>query len=394
MNLQFVKYGTFFTILIFFPIKIASIIFEGLGLLSFPPITLAMYFFSFFVVTYYILVKKNKVHEDSMVPWLIKASYLFIVTVYILTFFYTVSGFAMFIAQYAGFLLSFVSYLVLGVFLFRFYTNGSLSFVFLAWLLGVLPILMIGSLTDFSINYKLLFGDSGYDYLLVGDIVVLLSFVLLLKLPEYKKYFIAFVLIATLFILFKNGSRSSFYAFSISLLISALIIYRTKALLFILFVSLLIFLVIVTFNIDISFLTESRIVMLLGTGESSSISTREQLHFFGLKRIFDNFFLGDMLGQIEHPIAVSPFGSYMHSIFSHYSQFGLVAFLLYVASWLVLYFFFIKKLNFYSKKEKLMILSMMLYATISLTFSRAFVHTIFEGFWVFLFLNVTSSRTR
>lgn len=393
---SFTKYSVFFIVVFFFPLKVASIIFTGLGVASFPPITLIMYIFSFSVIFYWFITQGiiKKIEVDMLLPLIIKSCYLLIVSIYIFTFFYSSTGYGGFISQYVGFLLSFFGYLILGVFLFRFYLNGSLLLISIAWFLGVLPILMIGSLTDFSINYRLLFGETGYDYLLVGDIVVLLSFLLLLKLPESKNsYFILFFLL-TLFILFKNGSRTSFYAFLISLFLSAMLIYRTRAILLFFFSSLFLAAIIIFFKVDVPLLTESRILMVLGTEQSSSIGAREQLHLLGLSRIFDNLILGDMLGQINHPIAVSPFGSYMHSVFSHYSQFGVVPFLLYVASWLMVYVLFFIRLFHFSSREKLMILSILLYSSISLTFSRAFVHTIFEVFWMFSLLLVVTGKAK
>jgi len=392
----FSKYGLFCIIALFFPLKVGSIIFTGLGGGQFPPITLIMYFFSFSMFFYWFLTYQlaNLVNKDIIFPLLVKSTYLLIVSTYVFTFFYFQDGYESFISRYVGFIFSFISYLVLGVLLYRFYLNRGVRLTFYIWLLSIIPILMIGDLTDVTINYRLLFGEKGYDYLLVGDVVVLLSFLLLLKLPENKKFYFIIIFIVTLFILFKNGSRTSFYAFTISLFLSAILIYRSKALLLFAFSSALIFITIYSLNIDMSLLTESRVFMLISSESSSSLGVREELHQYGLERIINSPLLGDMLGQINHPIAVSPFGSYMHNILSHYSQFGVVPFSLYVISWGFIYVAFFERLSSFSNKEKLVILSIIFYSSVSLTFSRAFVHTIYEAFWIFTLLLITRDRAK
>ncbi|EGR1549664.1 hypothetical protein V9654_000200 [Vibrio parahaemolyticus] len=398
-NLSLYKYAFFLLVLILLPFRTSNIIFPGMGWYSSFPVSLLLYSVSFFVVLYWvaITIPNKKFAKYELAICSIKAFYVTWILFYIVTYFkfgYQGSEYAM---KYIGFLLSFVSHIVLGWIIYLYSKNSNVTDASIIWIISVVPVLMIGSISDVSINYRLLFGESGYDYLLVGDIIVFVTFLFLLNLGYSKKTAIVFfvIVLITSFVLFKNGSRTSFYAFVFSLSLSFLFIYRLKFAKALFLFAIAFSLGSYIFDIDYSDVLNSRIFMILDSGSSGSLGVREQLHNIGLKRIGDNFIFGDFLGQINSPLAVSAFGSYMHNILSHFSQFGVIGFVLYSASWIYLIVITYTNKERLTPDEKFIIFGLLQYSISCLAFSRAFVHTIFEAYWCFIVLciiGVTKER--
>lgn len=296
-------------------------------------------------------------------------------------------------AMYFGFVVSSISYGVLGYLSFVFSNAFSPRAVLFVLLFALVPVFLISDWSSLTIVYRDYATGRTVNYLLIGDVVVfaylfyLFSVVVsgALGVGHYLFGGIVFV------VLFLNNSRSSLILFVASFFVAHFIaslrsieVRRRSVVLFLLGCSAVSLFTIFYWSELEALLRGSRVLALfLDAGADGSVVSRSMIMDEGLRRITENFFLGDIAGQVKHAYGIAPLGSYIHNVLSYWEQFGLLVFLLYVAAWVFLTVEVSRSFRV-NRAVGLVLLFGFLYAVFSMVFARAFVHTVFSSFLVLI----------
>lgn len=296
-------------------------------------------------------------------------------------------------SMYFGFIVSSVSYAVLGYLSFVFVRCFSARAVFLMLVLAVLPVFLVTDWTALAIVYRDYLTGGTVNYLLIGDMLVftyLLYFASVVSADSSKaRYYVLWLLIFVA--LFVNNSRSSLFFFAACFFLAHLIVSLTSLAVrrntIVLFVAALcLFVILGAFywrEFEYFFQGSRVLSLFFDAGGDGSLQSRSRILEEGIGRISRNYFLGDIAGQVKHAYAIAPLGSYIHNILSFWEQFGLLVFLLYIGAWA----FLLTEIFRDAPKNRLMGMVLFfgfLYAIFSMVFARAFVHTVFSSFFVFI----------
>lgn len=296
-------------------------------------------------------------------------------------------------AMYFGFVVSSISYGVLGYLAFVFSRSFSAGTLLSVLLLSLIPVLWITDWSSLTIVYRDYATGRTVNYLLIGDVVVFAYLLYLLsagvdgslKTGHYLFGGLVFI------VLFLNNSRSSLIFFGVCFfaahfivsMMSKAIRRRSIVLSLVGFSAFSLFAIFYWSDLEV-LLRGSRVLSLfLDAGADGSVLSRSLIMDEGLRRIAENFFLGDIAGQTKHAYGIVPLGSYIHNVLSFWEQFGLVVFLLYIGAWGFLLLEVYRGLRV-NRVVGLVLLFGFLYALLSMVFARAFVHTVFSGFLVLI----------
>jgi len=296
-------------------------------------------------------------------------------------------------AMYFGFVVSAMSYGVLGYLAFVFSRSFSVKAVLSVLLLSLVPILWITDWVSLAIVYRDYGTGRTVNYLLIGDIVVFAYLLYLLSVGfdgslKFGNYLIGVLVFVVLFL---NNSRSSLILFGVCFFVAHLIValmskeVRRKSIVLSLvgFSGFSLFAVFYWNDLEALFRGSRMLSLFLDAGADGSLQSRSLIMDEGLRRIAQNFLLGDIAGQIKHAYGIAPLGSYIHNVLSFWEQFGLVVFLLYIGAWgfLLLEVSRVLRIN---RAAGLILLFGFLFALFSMVFARAFVHTVFSAFLVLI----------
>lgn len=272
-----------------------------------------------------------------------------------------------------------ISYVCLGI-LFQFYfyelkkSHSVYMFVFLILIFTYLVDWKLLKLDTLSYPNTSMWGN--YHYL--SECLAVLSFLTIAKYSNIKIHFILSIL--TIVYLFLLGSRSTLFVYIITISFFYLLNYGWKTLLKI-FVSLFILFILLNNSGILSGFIEKHFRMfavLSSTGEGSAV-TREILLEKGMRDIIDSPFLGNLGGQVFEGGTL--WGGYIHDWRSYYRQFGLVPFLLFSIIIVVLniknYFYY--KSN--ASEKALFGLLTLIFFSLEITLSRAYLST-----YIFFFI--------
>lgn len=366
-----------------------------LNIITFNSFNLIWYLLSFLLFTSFIYYE-NFFTRSRLILITILSMLFFVAISYVsIAYVFNVSASVgkEFKTMYLGYVLSLFSYFCVGLSLFYVAFFLDYKYILTILILACFPILLIADYSTFSIPFKEIFTDGGVNYLLFGDLISLLFFVFCFSFLKNKNRakvsvnIILFVYFLTvLLVLYINGSRTSFAVFMFSFLITYLFcMFRLRPssiyfCIFLLSLSLLSFYILHGMDFNFSRFSDSRMLSILSTrSEDGSLVARRLINYYGIQRIENNFFQGDIGGQVMHPYGGSPLGSYMHNFLSYMAQFGLPAFFFFIISWILL----AVNIALSLRRSSFAVYSVFLFAIISLIFSRAFVHTIFFAYWSF-----------
>jgi hypothetical protein len=305
-----------------------------------------------------------------------------------------------FVSLYFGYILSSCSYAVLGYLSFIFARYYYRRLALAVFLLAVLPVFLITDWTILTIVFRDYVTGRTINYLLLGDIIVFAAIVYFLSSykgagPENLSFSMVFLLIVVLFI---NNSRSSLLAFILALFLAYFLVAFTSKVILKRGIGLVvcgIFGVAVLLTLAgadlLVQLGASRVVSLFTEGgRDGSLAARSLILEQGVRRIQDHFILGDIGGQIMHPLGITPLGSYIHNVLSHWEQFGALVFFCYLLAWGFLLKETAEAVQHDGKRGVILVFAG-LYCVLSILFARAFVHTVFSAFFVFLAFQVSAS---
>lgn len=405
------KYANVFYLIYALGLRVPFEILNGLGLISFNYFNLIWYALSliFIVIHFYF----NNFYLKSKKCFFLLVAFIFSCLLSYVSILYHYFSLSLpsqeFKTMYLGYIFSSYSYFCTGIVAFYLSANFNYSrfnYISIPLVLAILPIFIISDYETFSIPVRALFDDVGVNYLLFGDLISFSFFVYvfsilssryenqshrsgIVKLSFFSNYFfIFFVFVVVIFSLYLNGSRTSFVIFVFTSVLLFFYLNAKLNLKFIVFLLISVYVFVLfsfyfsNFNINYSEFADSRMLSILfSRTEDGSLIARGQIKYFGFQRIKDNFFQGDLGGQIIHPYGGSPLGSYIHNFLSYLAQFGFGVFIIYFSSWLLLLFYMLK----YSDGSVKFALSIVMFAILSVLFSRAFVHTIFFAYWSFSF---------
>lgn len=224
-----------------------------------------------------------------------------------------------------------------------------------------------------------------YHYL--SECYAVLSFLALCGLNQRNRALIIIFYLVSIAILFLLGSRSSLFVY---ILVSSLLLYRLNCLSIFFCLSLILFVITIFYSkgllIVSSFIDDNyrMFALLISSDEGSSIS-RGILAQSGLRDIYENWFTGDLGGQVRHGGTL--WGGYIHDFRSYWRQFGIIVFLLYCLMLLKLN---VKNLfAFFSEKNTVnfFITISFLFFTVESLFARAYLST-----YIFFFVGYSVSN--
>lgn len=396
-------------LLVFIGLRISFEFLTAVHIIKFGLFNPLWYLSSIFVILYawFFSEKLNRFSEVMVIPLIFLCLFIFNSTAVILFSFLHYGempeGSA---SMYAGFVASFVSYIAVGLVLGVISDLKSAGYILTAlFFILVLPILVVVDYSSLSIPFRQLFEETGVNYLLFGDLISLVFFVILgsrfFKFDSIFAVSISFVFCSLL--LYANGSRTSFLVFIVCFLLCYLVVMGVtlRGLLFV-SIGFLLSITLISFvfisGVDFEKFESSRMLSILSSGSNDgSLVNRELINQGGLIRIDQYPLEGDIGGQVAHPYGGAPLGSYMHNFISFWEQFGFLSFLSYVLSWLSLGWLLIKYFVASANKQlKFSLLALFMYSLICMIFSRAFVHTVFMAAWAYIFiqLNYWFSRNK
>lgn len=401
MNISYT--GNFFKLLNFFYLlyslgfRIPFEILTGLSIINFGLFNIIWYAFSLVLLIFHFYYNGFYLRTKNGLLTILVYSF-FVLQSYIVVFYNFVSLDLIeqeYKTMYLGYIFSSYSYFCVG--LSAYYASVYINFRYLLGILifSVSPLLIITDYSSLSIPVKALFEDVGVNYLLFGDLISFLFFLFVYsvflgscRVNTQVKIVVFLVYILVLFTLYVNGSRTSFAIFFISSIVFfvylnfKLNLKNISVSFFLLYCFSLFAFYIYNLDINYSEFNDSRMLSILSSRtEDGSLVARGLIKEYGLDRIQNNFFEGDLGGQVIHPYGGSPLGSYIHNFISYLSQFGVGTFALFCLSWLLVFYNLFKK----NRLEFSFSIMFLVFSILSLILSRAFVHTIYFAYWAFCF---------
>ncbi|OED56337.1 hypothetical protein BEI46_08590 [Aliivibrio fischeri] len=213
-----------------------------------------------------------------------------------------------------------------GLFVLGYQVNIRKILLSKANLILLLPaIFILCHVKGFRLDYSLLKDPSLIGiYLIVGDALCFSAVFFCLRKDLNFSSFI--MMLFFLVVLYLNNSRASFFVFSIIFIFTVWYFYLFKNTLGLIISSIAFLLLIILFSdkvIDILSLNE-RMALVLSGGTDYSSNARSLLLSSGIDSIVNNWFIGDLGGQID---TSGRLGGYIHNILSYWRQFGLAVFL-------------------------------------------------------------------
>jgi len=259
------------------------------------------------------------------------------------------------------------------------YISFSLCAVFWS-VIGLLAILHL-DLDYLRIDRSIIPVSAGAIHLYLADIFAILSICVIGELKNGNvRYLIFFI---SLFILFILGSRTSLYAFCLTLPFMIIVLREYKG-----FIKssvyLIFFVLIVMLILGRDAFLSHRMVSFLITGNDTGITGRIKYFWEGMSCLMNTPIMGDYVGQVKNGNGL---GSYIHNYFSIWRQFGLVPFILflYFAVQMTKKFAAFMKDGLPSGGRSLVYVLLFVFNMIEIIFSRSYVFPfafISIGMWV------------
>ena len=266
-------------------------------------------------------------------------------------------------------------YYVLGFFILDVVKKKSFRiYLLFSWVVYTLIIFMNTGFESSFFKSSLDIDVANPNYIMLSDAYALLSILIIPFTKRFSSRFAIFIIssIALFFLM----SRASLYTFILLNFFVLVLINHNFFWLTIVFVLSSFILIDWEFFTRIN--SNNRMLRLITFGNDLSQNSRNMIFESGLKSIYENWFLGQYMGDV---ISRKNTGTYIHNIFSIWRQFGLVTFLLLIFNIFYIYIkfalFTVKNFKWDANQQFVFILSM--YCLILFVFARSFL---FAEFWL------------
>lgn len=251
------------------------------------------------------------------------------------------------------------------------------NYIFISWLVFVLVLIFnIDFLFASFISFE---QSSTINYIFLSDALAFLSIILFF---ETKSKPIALIVwVVTFFVLFLIPSRTTLVCFTIGTFIPLL--FKPYIFKWIIIVSLASGLFFMTYNFKDNLFFESNRIINTDLGSDKSLQTRNQIKEANFENLKNTWFFGDFMGDVRHSNGED--GFYTHSYISLWEQFGLMPFILFILSVLLLLYHLVRLYPLFRKGGVISsTLALIIFTLIAISFSRSF----YNGYIWFLFSRV------
>lgn len=235
----------------------------------------------------------------------------------------------------------------------------------------ILLVISILYATDFNSFSYLLLNDDDLNYLRLAESFVLCSFGVISYCHSQPFVILSFLL--SILSLFLINSRFSLFCYLFLGLLVIIYRFRKKGVL-LLTVFILLLLLFGNSIVENEIFMNSRIgYLVFNTSEDGSLITRINQINSGINAIRNNWFIGDLRGQVLYG---GSYGSYIHNILSYWRQYGLIPFLLFSFTLILTWFYYFYILKFNNNRSLLILVFIYLvYTTTGVLFAKSFVYT-------------------